>query len=164
MDFLQRLLSRPGEDFASRMKPRTMTGTIPGARGAVPADDAFEMRADGRAHRYLAIFATEGGDFLSVDAEDFAFTEFQLIHGIAFGFGESVPQHIVRIVEIFFNVTPRATVEFAPIDSEEIEPGIFPSEITIAGHDGAQRAERKAIAAEAGGDELFSRALANEGQ
>src|SRR4051794_2390090 len=45
---LQRLFRRAGEDFAGRLEARAVARAIPRLVRGVPADDAFQMGADGR--------------------------------------------------------------------------------------------------------------------
>ena len=47
VDLLQRFLCRPTQHGSGRVEARAVAGAIPGAIGLVPADEAFEMRADG---------------------------------------------------------------------------------------------------------------------
>ena len=47
VDLLQRFLCRPTQHSSGRVEARAVAGAIPGAIGLVPADEAFEMRADG---------------------------------------------------------------------------------------------------------------------
>ena len=56
------------------MEARAVAGTIPGTIDRVPADKAFEMRADRGKHRHVTSVIAIHGAFLPMQAHDFPFS------------------------------------------------------------------------------------------
>src|SRR5438045_2218918 len=105
-----------------------------------------------------------GGGLPAVKEQNFAFAKFQVIEGVALCRPNAIAQEIVGIVEVLFDVSPRSSVKLSTVDGEQIEPGIFSSEVAIAGHERTQRAQGETVAAEAGGDKQFVGAFSDERQ
>src|SRR5438094_10403444 len=102
-----------------------MTGTIPRLFGVVPAHDAFEMRADRRTERDLALFVPVGRDLLSLDPQDLSFVWLDRTQRGPLGAADPVTQHIIRIILVFLQVAPGAADDLGPVDIEELPPRIF---------------------------------------
>src|SRR4051812_29900705 len=70
--FFQRLFRRSRNDFAGGLEARAVAGAIPRALGVVPADDAFQVSADGRTECDLTLIIAIRGNFLPLEVEDLA--------------------------------------------------------------------------------------------
>ena len=72
-----------------------MAGTIPGAIGRVPADEAFEMRADRGTNCHVAFVVAIRCDFPPVQAYDFPFPFGDIVEGVRVGAGDAVAEQVV---------------------------------------------------------------------
>src|SRR5947209_6804656 len=111
-----------------------MARAIPRLVRGIPAHDALHMRADGGIEHHSARGIPIGSNFLLVELENLPFSDLQIIDRLALRACQSVAQHVKRIVEIFSDVPPRATMKLAPVYPEQIEPRILCSKITISRH------------------------------
>ena len=82
VDGLQGGLRRPTQHGPGRMEARAVAGTIPGTIGRVPADQAFEMRADGGTDCHVPGVIAIRRDFLPVQAHDFPFPVGHVVEGV----------------------------------------------------------------------------------
>ena len=65
-----------------RMEARAVAGTIPGTIGRVPADKAFQMRADRGTHRHVTFVVAIHRTFLPMQAHDFPFPFVHVVEGV----------------------------------------------------------------------------------
>ena len=164
VELLQRVLCRPAEHGTRRVETRAVAGTIPGAIGRVPADEAFEMRADRGTDFHVAFVVAIRCDFPPVQAYDFPSPVVHIVEGVRVGAGDTVADQVVRIIQILLHLPPETTMKGPSVHAEQVEPRILPVQVPIPRHHRTQRAERKPIAAKARRNEFAVRVLANEGQ
>ena len=66
------------------------------------------MGAERRKSSDRSLLVTGGGDATAVQAENLPFATFQAAERLAFGSGEPILDHVVRVVQIFLDIIPRS--------------------------------------------------------
>src|SRR6476646_1127624 len=105
---LQRRLRRSRQHAARRREARAMARAIPRLLGAIPSHLAAHVRADRRELRHLARIAAIRRDPLALQLEDAAFAALERAQASSLRPGESIADQIIRIVDVFLEIVPRA--------------------------------------------------------
>jgi hypothetical protein len=89
---LQGVFRWPAQHGTGGVKTRAVAGTIPGAIGLVPADEAFEMGADWGTYCHVAFVIALRCELPPMQAHNFPFAFFHVVEGVRFSASETVAQ------------------------------------------------------------------------
>ena len=87
----------------------------------------------------------DSGDLRAVPFDDLAFSPLHRTKRSRVGSRKAVPNHVVGIIDVLFQVVPESAGECLPAGMEQLGPGIT-SQDRIGNDDAGQRPERQPVA------------------
>src|SRR5262245_18997348 len=138
-----------------------MAGAVPCALGFVPIDGAPEVRAGGGAIRGGTGLVAIDGDGFAVDVHHASRSARHRALRQCLGAGESVADHVIRIVLVLADIVPRGAHDLLASRIEKLAPRILAADDAIGSHHRREGTEGQTVAAESGASELAVGGLAN---
>src|SRR5678815_692214 len=120
----ERRLGRPRNDFTRWLEPRSMAWAIPRSFGSVPPDHAPHVCTRRRAEGDGSGRITIRGDLRAVPFDDLASTPLHCANGLRLRPRKAVANHVVRIIDVLFEIVPEPTRQCLPAWVEELGPRI----------------------------------------